>query len=52
MGFRVDLTGLKKSDEGAPYDIDYSVSFVPGFRPGDEARFVAIGESPLVQTVR
>src|SRR5581483_781612 len=37
VGFRVDLTGLKKSEEGAPYALDYWVAFVPGYRPGDEA---------------
>ena len=52
VGFHVDLTGLKKSDDGAPYAVDYWVAFVPGYRTGDEARFVQAEEMPLVQTVR
>lgn len=52
VGFQVDLTGLRKSDEGAPYAVDYSAAFVPGYRPGDEAGLVDEGDAPLVPTIR
>lgn len=52
VGFRVDLTGLRHTDEGAPYAVDYTLAFVPGFKPGDEAVLVDSEDAPLVQTVR
>jgi hypothetical protein len=52
IGFRIDLTGLKKADEASPYSVDYWLAFAPGYRPGDELRFVELSEAPLQQNVR